>query len=96
MAVKLETEWNGLTVDCENMVKNAMAFSGWELDQIVKPTLKKCEEADDGRLHAEMFIFSTVTGRVLLLVATAVMVLLVQLVLVQSVSVLQLFVTRSC
>jgi len=65
MAVKLETEFNGLTVDREGMSKGAMAFSGWELDQIVKPLLKKCDESDDGRLHAEMFIFSTVTGRVL-------------------------------
>lgn len=65
MAVKLETEWNGLTIDREGMAKGSLAFSGWELDQIVKPLLKKCDESDDGRLHAEMFIFSTVTGRVL-------------------------------
>jgi len=65
MAVKLETEYNGLTIDREGMAKGSLAFSGWELDQIVKPLLKKCDESDDGRLHAEMFIFSTVTGRVL-------------------------------
>ena len=65
MAVKLETEWNGLTVDREGMTKGSLAFSGWELDQIVKPMLRKCSESDDGRLHAEMFIFATVTGRVL-------------------------------
>jgi len=65
MAVKLETEFNGLTIDSEGMAKGSLAFSGWELDQIVKPLLKKCEEADDNRLHAEMFIFSTVTGRCL-------------------------------
>ena len=65
MAVKLETEYNGLTVDCDGMAKGSLAFSGWELDQIVKPALKKCSEADDRRLHAEMFIFATVTGRCL-------------------------------
>lgn len=65
MAVKLETEWNGLTIDREGMAKGSLAFSGWELDNIVRPTLKKCEEAGDGRLHAEMFIFSTTTGRML-------------------------------
>jgi hypothetical protein len=65
MAVKLETEWNGLTVDCDGMAKGSIACSGWELDNIVKPTLKKCEESSDKRLHADMFIFSTVTGRML-------------------------------
>ena len=63
MAVKLETEWNGLTIDCDGMAKGSMAFSGWELDNIVKPTLRKCKEASDGRLHAEMFVFSATTGR---------------------------------
>jgi hypothetical protein len=65
MAVKLETEWNGLTVDCKGMAEGSMAFSGWELDNIVKPTLQKCKDSSDGKLHAEMFVFSTVTGRLL-------------------------------
>jgi DNA polymerase I-like protein with 3'-5' exonuclease and polymerase domains len=65
MAVKLETEWNGFTIDIEGMVKNSLVFGGWELDNIVKPVLKKCQDASDGRLHAEMFVFSTVTGRLL-------------------------------
>lgn len=65
MAVKLEIEWNGLAIDQEGMVKNSLAFSGWELDNIVKPTLKKCEEASDNRCRAEMFVFSTTTGRLL-------------------------------
>lgn len=65
MTIKLETEYNGITIDKEGMAKGSLAFSGWELDQLVKPILKKCDESDDGRLHAEMFIFSTVTGRCL-------------------------------
>jgi DNA polymerase I-like protein with 3'-5' exonuclease and polymerase domains len=65
MAVKLEIEWNGLAIDREGMAKGSSSCSGWELDNIVKPTLKKCDEATDGRCRAEMFVFSTTTGRLL-------------------------------
>ncbi len=65
MAVKLEIEWNGMAIDKEGMAKGSLSCSGWELDNIVKPTLKKCEEATDGRCRAEMFVFSTTTGRLL-------------------------------
>jgi len=65
MAVKLEIEWNGIAIDREGMAKGSVACSGWELDNIVKPTLKKCDEATDGRCRAEMFVFSTTTGRLL-------------------------------
>jgi DNA polymerase I-like protein with 3'-5' exonuclease and polymerase domains len=63
MAVKLESEWNGLTIDKENMAKAVISCSGWELENIIKPTLKRCEESSDGRLHPELFVFSTKTGR---------------------------------
>jgi DNA polymerase I-like protein with 3'-5' exonuclease and polymerase domains len=65
MAVKLEIEWNGIKIDREGMAKGSIACSGWELDNIIKPTLKKCEEATDNRCRAEMFVFSTTTGRLL-------------------------------
>jgi len=63
--VKLNTEWNGLRVDLDNMVKNSISFGGWEVEQIVKPTIMKCQESTDGKSHAEMFVFSTVLGRML-------------------------------
>ena len=65
MAVKLESEWNGLTIDCESMAKSSISCSGWELENIIKPTLKRCKESSDGRLHPELFVFSTKTGRML-------------------------------
>jgi len=65
MAVKLESEWNGITIDCEGMAEASLSFSGWELENIVKPTLKKCQESSDGRLHPDLFVFSTKTGRML-------------------------------
>lgn len=65
MAVKLEIEWNGMAIDRAGMAKGSLACAGWELDNIIKPTLKKCEEATDGRCRAEMFVFSTTTGRLL-------------------------------
>lgn len=65
MAVKLESQWNGLTIDCENMAKSSISCSGWELENIIKPTLKQCKESSDGRLHPELFVFSTKTGRML-------------------------------
>jgi hypothetical protein len=63
MAVKLESEWNGITVDCEGLAKGSTACSGWELDNIVKPTLKKCQDSSDGKLHPELFVFSATSGR---------------------------------
>jgi DNA polymerase I-like protein with 3'-5' exonuclease and polymerase domains len=65
MNVKLETEWNGIKIDTENMVKNSMSFAGWEIDKIVKPTIELCKEATDNRAHAETFVFSTTLGRLL-------------------------------
>jgi len=63
MNVKMENEFNGIKVDLENMVKNSISFSGWEVENIVKPTIKLCEDATDGRLHPDLFVFSDVRGR---------------------------------
>jgi DNA polymerase I-like protein with 3'-5' exonuclease and polymerase domains len=65
MAVKLEAEWNGLTVDYEKMIENSISFSGWELDNIVKNTIDRCKNSTDNKCHTDMFITSTTTGRLL-------------------------------
>lgn len=64
MAIKLETEWNGLTIDVDGMAKGSISCSGWELENIVKPTIDKCGQSSDGKLHAEMFVISATTGRI--------------------------------
>lgn len=61
MAVKLETEWNGITIDVDGMAKGS--YSGWEKDNIVKHTIKRCMESTDRKLHSDMFVFSATTGR---------------------------------
>ena len=63
MNVKMENEFNGIKVDLENMVKNSISLSGWEVEHIVKPTITLCEDATDGRLHPDLFVFSDVRGR---------------------------------
>lgn len=61
MAVKLETEWNGFSIDVDGMAKGS--YSGWEKDNIVKHTIKRCVESSDRKLHSEMFVFSATSGR---------------------------------
>lgn len=65
MAIKLEIEWNGLNVDLEGMSKNSDKFSGWEIKNIVEHTIKKCKSSTDRKLHSDLFVFSTTTGRLL-------------------------------
>lgn len=63
MAVKLETQWNGISVDCEGMAQGSIACSGWELEQIIRPTLTQCASSSDRKLHADIFVISATTGR---------------------------------
>lgn len=63
MHVKMENEFNGIKVDLDNMVKGSSGYAGWELDSIVKPTIKSCEDSTDGRLHPDMLLFCDVRGR---------------------------------
>lgn len=63
MNVKMENEFNGIKVNIKNMVENSISLSGWEVEHIVKPTIKSCEDATDERLHPDLFVFSDVRGR---------------------------------
>lgn len=61
---KLFIQWTGWKVaPYEEMAKGLMSLQAWEIDDIVRPTMKMSTESADGRVHPEIFVFATKTGR---------------------------------